>query len=225
MLKTMLWVKRTERLCRTAFSVSLLAVRRTRPKEKSMLDAEVARILKSGEFERRLRPRLPRGLAVDEVLGRTWQRARGANAPAEADRTAWLLRIAVNIAKDDAKAETRRRCRERRLWCRGDSDDPSCAHHPSDSRRPQPQDEPAHEEKPSAALERRELRRAILTAVRTARLPRNHRCALWARLRDRLGKWAAGRGIPAPTARVWAKRARDALRPHLVAAGLGAAGT
>ncbi len=73
---------------------------------------------------------------------------------------------------------------------------------------------------PGAALERRERPRAIINAVRTARMPRNHRCALWAWLRDRLGKWAAGRGIPAATARVWAKRARDVLRAHLVATGL-----
>lgn len=182
--------------------------------------ADVDRILMSSEFERRLRPHMPRGVAVAEVLGRTWQRARN-SVPDQGDLTAWLLRVAVNIARDDAKAETRRRRRERPPWCRGDSDDPSCAHHPSDSRRPQPQDEPAHEEWPGAALERRELCRAIGNAVRTARLPRNHSCALLAWLRDRLPEWAAERGIRPATARVWAMRARDAVRPRLSAAGLG----
>lgn len=181
---------------------------------------EVSRILVSDEFQRRLRPRLPRAIAVQQLLGQTWQRARD-GMPAEGDRTAWLLRVATNIAKDDAKAETRRERRERQVAPGDDFNGTACSHHPSHSRGPQARDEPTHDERPGAALERRELRRAIVSAVRIAPLPRRHRCALWAWLRGHLAEWAAEREIPAATARVWALRAREALRPHLVIAGLG----
>lgn len=176
-------------------------------------------ILTSDDFQRRLLPRLPRGVAVGEVLGRTWARARD-NMPIDGDHAAWLRRVAVNIARDDQKAETRRRRHEREVGC-SDRRDETCANDGSGRQRTQARNEPVHDVGPDAALERRELRCAIVNAVRTARLPRNHRCALWAWLRGRLGEWAAGRGIPAATARVWALRAREKLRPHLFAAGLG----
>ncbi|KAB2942117.1 MAG: hypothetical protein F9K17_12655 [Phycisphaerae bacterium] len=188
-----------------------------------MFDDEVSRILVSDKFQRPLRAMLPRTVAVEEVLGRTWERARD-NMPTYGDHAAWLRRVAVNIAKDDVKAETRRKRRERHMATDDGSDGTARSHYPSQSRGPQVRDEPTHDERPGAALERRELRRAIVNAVRRARVPRNHRCALWAWLRDRLGKWAAEREIPATTARVWAKRARKKLRPHLVAAGLEPAG-
>lgn len=184
-----------------------------------MFDDEVSRTLASDEFQRQLRRRLLRGVVVDEVLGRTWERAHD-KIPAEGDHIAWLLRVATNIANDDVKAETRRKRRERQVG-RGNDCNDAHNHDRTDSRRPQPRNEPTHEEMPGAALERRELRRAIANAVRTVRLPRNHRCALWAWVRGRLAEWAAGRGIPAATARVWALRAREALRPHLIVAGLG----
>lgn len=188
-----------------------------------MVDDAISRILINDEFHQRLRSRLPRGTTVHDVLGRTWERARD-KIPAEGDRVAWLLRVATNIANDDAKAEIRRKRRERvAVDC--DFRDEARSHGPSNSPGPQAQSEPAHEERSGGALERRELRRAMVNAVRTARLPRNQRCALWAWLRDRLPTWAAGRGIPAATARVWALRAREAPRPHLVAGGLGPAGT
>lgn len=185
-----------------------------------MFDDEVSRILVSDKFQRSLGQELPRAIAVQDVLGRTWQRARD-GMPAEGDRTAWLRRVATNIAKDDAKAETRRKRRERQVTSSDDSTGTACSHRPSHSRGPQARDEPMHDERPGAALERRELRHAIVKAARTARLPRNHRCALWAWLRDRLAEWAAEREIPAATARVWALRAREKLRPRLLAAGLG----
>lgn len=185
-----------------------------------MLNDEASRILASDEFQLGLRKTLPRGVTVEDVLGRTWERAR-VRMPAEGNHAAWLLLVATNIARDDAKTEIRRKRRERQVVSSDDSDGAACSHHPSDSWGPQARNGQAHEERPGAALDRREQRRAILTAVRTARLPQNYRCALWAWLRDRLGKWAAGRGIPAATARVWALRAREKLRPHLVAAGLG----
>ncbi|MBW7904910.1 MAG: hypothetical protein LC135_09915 [Phycisphaerae bacterium] len=186
-------------------------------------DNGISRILTSDEFHRRLYPKLPRSVAVEEVLGRTWERARD-KMPTVGDHVAWLLRVGANIARDDLKAERRRRRREREVGCT-DCRDETCTNDPPNMHATQAQNEPVHDVGPGAALERRELRRAIVNAVRTARLPRNHRCALWAWLRDEIAKWAAGRGIPAATARVWALRARDALRPHLVAVGLASAGT
>lgn len=62
---------------------------------------------------------------------------------------------------------------------------------------------------------RHDLRWHIKRAARHAKLRPDHRCALWAWLRDSLDDFATRRGIPHKTARVWAWRAREALRPHL----------
>jgi DNA-directed RNA polymerase specialized sigma24 family protein len=180
---------------------------------------KVPDILTSDEFRRSLRNRMPHGVDVEDVLGRTWERARG-GIPPSTDPIRWLRRIAVNVAKDDAKAEARRRRRERRAGRRNHCDQAACNHDPDDSRELQGQGERSHDGSPTAGLERREQRRAIVTAIRAARLSRDHRCALWACLRDRVGDLARRRGIPQVTVRVWAKRARDALRPHLEQEGL-----
>lgn len=67
----------------------------------------------------------------------------------------------------------------------------------------------------SARVERRELRWHIKRAVRRANLRRDYRCALWAWVRDALPEFADRRGISSSTARVWASRARTAIRPYL----------
>lgn len=62
---------------------------------------------------------------------------------------------------------------------------------------------------------RHDLRRHIKLALRQANLRPDHRCALWAWLRESLDEFAARRGITRKTASVWACRARIALRPYL----------
>lgn len=62
---------------------------------------------------------------------------------------------------------------------------------------------------------RRDLRRHIKRALRQANLRPDHRCALWAWLRDSLDEFASRRGIACKTAGVWAWRARKLLRPYL----------
>lgn len=59
-----------------------------------------------------------------------------------------------------------------------------------------------------------ELRQHLKRAIRMANLSSDHRCALWAWLRNSLSEFAKKRGIPRSTASVWALRAREALRPH-----------
>lgn len=95
-----------------------------------MFDDEVSRILVSDKFQRPLRAMLPRTVAVEEVLGRTWERARD-NMPTYGDHAAWLRRVAVNIAKDDVKAETRRKRRERHMATDDGSDGTARSHYPS----------------------------------------------------------------------------------------------
>jgi DNA-directed RNA polymerase specialized sigma24 family protein len=68
---------------------------------------------------------------------------------------------------------------------------------------------------PSRHMERRETWKAIAQAIRSASLPERHRCVLRAWLRNCLDEFAARRSIPKATARVWAHRARAALRPFL----------
>lgn len=74
---------------------------------------------------------------------------------------------------------------------------------------------------PAERMVKREKRRAIKRAIRAARLSRDHRCALWAWVRGRLTEFAERRGVKQVTARVWAKRARDAIKSHLEREGLG----
>lgn len=62
---------------------------------------------------------------------------------------------------------------------------------------------------------RRDLRWHIKRALRHANLRPDHRCALWAWLRDSLDEFASRRGIALKTAGVWAYRARESLRPYL----------
>lgn len=61
-----------------------------------------------------------------------------------------------------------------------------------------------------------EQRLHIVLAVGKANLRSDHRCALLAWCRDSLDEFAQRRGIPRSTASVWAKRARDKLRPYLL---------
>ncbi len=61
-------------------------------------------------------------------------------------------------------------------------------------------------------LERREFRRVVAEVCDRHGVPRNHRCALVAWCRGRLRAWAARRGVPPSTARVWKTRALAALR-------------
>lgn len=180
---------------------------------------EASQILTRDGFQRCIRSRLPRGVTVEDVLGRTWERwSRARNKPLVRDLPRWLFRVAVNIAKDDAKAESRRK---RRRMHHDEHRQPECGHDGDDLHREQTHFEPCYHSNPSAALDRSEHRRVIASAVRAAGIPRNHRCALWAWMRDRLDEWAARHHVKRTTARVWAKRARDALKPYLVAAGLG----
>lgn len=74
---------------------------------------------------------------------------------------------------------------------------------------------------PSARLRRRDERAAILRAIRAAGLSREHQCALRPWAHNSLIEFARRRGVPEATARCWAKRARDPLRPHLEREGIG----
>ncbi|MCU0916247.1 MAG: hypothetical protein MUC88_17055 [Planctomycetes bacterium] len=137
---------------------------------------------------------------------------------------ALLHRTILNSNKDRIKAESRRKTHEQLhavIDVDEGSDRPDAESHSHDVRMPQAQHCDATEHDPAARLERREMRTAIKRAVRAARLAQDHRCALWAWLRDRVAEFARQRGIPEVTVRVWAKRARDALRPHLEREGLG----
>lgn len=136
-----------------------------------------------------------------------------------------LLRATiVNCHKDRVKADQRRTARERSRhmgvreasddWL--DTDDNSSSVGPR--RRPRADD--VGLDHPSARLQRQETRRAIKRAVRAARLSRKHRCALLAWMRDGVAEFASRRGVKAVTVRVWAKRAIDALRPHLEREGI-----
>lgn len=185
-----------------------------------MHDDEISRIVTSDEFHKRCSQRLPHGIDLAEVLGRTWERGRKV-PPENGDRVAWLVRIAQNIAKDDAKAERRRKRREQSVACRDHHDKSAYRNNPVDSPRLQAQTGRGRDGCPAAALEHRELRRAIVNAVRKARLPRDHRCALWAWVRGGLAEWAKRHKVSAATTRVWALRAREAIRPWLVRAGFG----
>ena len=165
-------------------------------------------ILSSESFANRLRPFLPRGVDLQEVIVTTWMKARS-QKPISANLTEWLLRIARNAALDAARANQRRRRHEvNNTDLIGNDDRESDA------------DgcvliEPAIDCDPADAAEGRELRRLLKTAVRKARVQREHRCALWAWMRDRLKEWAIRNAVPYSTARVWARRAREALCPHL----------
>lgn len=68
---------------------------------------------------------------------------------------------------------------------------------------------------PYVRASQRDVRWHIKRAMRLASLRPDHRCALWAWLRDSLDDFARRRNIPRKTAGVWAYRARRALRPHL----------
>ncbi len=73
----------------------------------------------------------------------------------------------------------------------------------------------AHSDRVDEVAIRHDLRRHIKRALRQANLRSDHRCALWAWLRDSLDEFAARRGISRKTADVWACRARKSLRPYL----------
>jgi hypothetical protein len=60
---------------------------------------------------------------------------------------------------------------------------------------------------------RHDLRWHIKRALRQANLRPDHRCALWAWLRDSLDEFASRRGITRKTAGVWAWRARELRWP------------
>lgn len=135
-----------------------------------------------------------------------------------------LRKTTLNKHKDHVKAEIRRRAREQprviaEVYEEWDWFDTDCDCH--GVRMPPAQPPRATDYSPSSKLERRELRTAIKRALRTARLSRDHQCALWAWFRDHVAEFAKRRGIAEVTARVWAKRARDALRPHAEREGLG----
>jgi DNA-directed RNA polymerase specialized sigma24 family protein len=136
-----------------------------------------------------------------------------------------LLNItAQNCNKDRIKSE---RSRKRREWHRAillspeDHEQPNseCGHR--NLRIASSENLEPVENDPSARLRRRETRAAIKHAVRTAKLSRDYRCALWAWLRDRVAEFANRWGVPEVTIRVRAKRAKDMLRLHLERESLG----
>lgn len=132
-----------------------------------------------------------------------------------------LPKTIVNCYKDQAKADWRRKRREKSHATGGRSADvPDFDEHFPVGRTPLQRDDRGVDN-PSVRLERHETRRAIKRAVRAAGLATDHRCALWAWCRDRVAEFARKRGVAENTARVWAHRARRAIRPYLVAAGLG----
>jgi DNA-directed RNA polymerase specialized sigma24 family protein len=134
-----------------------------------------------------------------------------------------LRKTILNCHNDRVKAENRRRGREGNRVMR--NFDPRVK--PVTHRRRSSQADPAafdardENQKPSANLERQETLLAIERAIRSARLSPDHRCALRYWLRDRVAEFARRRGIPQSTVRVWAKRAKDALRPYLEREGFG----
>ncbi len=136
-----------------------------------------------------------------------------------------LRQTTLNKYKDDVKAEIRRKAHERlRAIHEVPEDsgwpDTECRSHSVQV--PQIDGPDATDYSPSTRIEHRERRAKIKRAVRAARLPRNHRCALWASSRGHLAEFVRRRGIPPNTARTWVKRAIGALRPHLEREGLGA---
>lgn len=120
-----------------------------------------------------------------------------------------LRKTTLNRHKDRVKGERRRSAREKRR-ANGAPNEASYAPHGD-----------AIILDPTSNLLRREKRLAIKRAIRAAQLPAKQRCALWAWMRGRLKDWALRREISPATTGVWAYRARKALRPHLVRAGLG----
>jgi DNA-directed RNA polymerase specialized sigma24 family protein len=134
-----------------------------------------------------------------------------------------LRKTTVNCHKDRVKAESRRRRRELKSAgfhgpLENGTDAESIARQQpmgSESKRL------SYSADPTAKMEQRETRAGIKRAIRSAKLSRDHRCALWAWMRNRLADFAKRRGIPQVTARGWAKRAKDALPPHLEREGLG----
>lgn len=129
-----------------------------------------------------------------------------------------LWTATLNCYKDRVKAEDRRRAREQRRTITGLR--PVTDHNHTRDSKQLPRHTEASIDDPSARLHRREIRAAIKRAVRTARLSRDHRCALWAWVRGRVAEFARRRRIREVTVRVWATRARAALRPHLEREGL-----
>lgn len=109
---------------------------------------------------------------------------------------AYAVTMARNLATDHTRSAARRRVRETDAtmgrMSSADSGDPL------------------------AVVMRIERRTLLKHAIRSAGIPANHRCALWARLRDRLPEFAARENISPSTCRTWVKRAMDKLK-HCVA--------
>lgn len=133
----------------------------------------------------------------------------------------------INCHKDRVKSESRRKKREQAhshsnhfSRYRRAARDPD--HHSTPPSNKQRQLESiASSPDPSERLVKLETRAAIKRAIRRARLSRNHRCALWAWMRDGLQEFEARRQIAPSTAHVWVHRAQESLRPHLISEGIG----
>lgn len=134
-----------------------------------------------------------------------------------------LRKTTVNCHKDRVKADRRRRRRE--LKSAGFHGPLENGTEAESIARQQPQGSESkrlsYSADPTAKMQQCETRAGIKRAVRAAQLSQDHRCALWAWMRDRVGDFAGRRRVPQVTVRVWAKRARDALLPHLKREGLG----
>jgi DNA-directed RNA polymerase specialized sigma24 family protein len=128
-----------------------------------------------------------------------------------------LRKTTVNCHKDRVKADRRRRRRELKSARfhgpleNGTDAESIVRQQPlgSESKRL------SYSADPTAKMEQRETRPGIKRAVRAAQLSQDHRCALWAWMRDRVGDFAGRRKVPQVTVRVWAKRARDLKREGL----------
>lgn len=179
-------------------------------------------------FRRSLIPRSARDDEIDDAIQDAYLKLHSHHNITEP----LLCKTAQNCYKDRIKAETRRRDRERLAYDRSPAGvaaariesrrrhnkrrlaDPSLRRD-SVFRDPEPGTKPDIND-PSERAERRETRAAILRAARLSMLRADYGSALWASVRDRLAEFAKRRGIPIATARVWAHRGRQKLRPFLV---------
>lgn len=185
------------------------------------MNSTYARIIRDPGFRRSLG--IPPD-AIDDTLQDAYLKLLQCNGGATTRPEALLRKVTRNCYKDSVKAASRRRHHERRAA--------AAVAHQDDDQRPSVMTECTlgsrqtrvscrlDDAGPSRKLERRELRRAILQAVRVAELRKDHRCALWAWVRGELGDFAKRRSMSVSTARVWVHRACQALRPFLLRAGL-----
>lgn len=143
----------------------------------------------------------------DDLIQDLWLRLHRHSVPTNANKHAYAVKAFQNLIKDRERSYSRRRNHDvafRRSCQKAQEITSRCTMGDLSDR---------NYIAPRRARQT-ELRQHLKRAIRMANLSSDHRCALWAWLRNSLSEFAKKRGIPRSTASVWALRAREALRPH-----------